>query len=313
MSILVTGGAGFIGSALVHALVGGGTDVTVIDDLSTGTMANVHPAAGFRCLDVTQPDLTAAVEQARPDVIVHLAAQVSVAASVADPDWDWHLNVDGTRAVAEAAVAAGARRVLFASSAAVYGEPESLPLREDGPTLPAVPYGHSKLAAEGQLSEVLRPAGVDFACLRLANVYGPRQRAEGEGGVVAEFASRMAARTTPTIFGTGRQTRDFIYVADIAAAFLAAADFDGTLALPGDNGPAYNISTGSATSVNALAEGLRVAMRYPGTIEHGDARVGDVEESVLDPSKAARIFGWRAAVDLQSGLAATGAWFAQQS
>lgn len=312
MPFLITGGAGFIGSALVHSLVGGGADVTVIDDLSTGTMANVHPAAGFRCLEVTEPGLAAAIEEVRPDVVIHLAAQVSVAASVADPEHDWHVNVDGTRAVAEAAAVAGTKRVLFASSAAVYGEPVSLPLTERSPTHPAVPYGSSKLAAERVLSEVLRPAGIDFACLRLANVYGPRQRAEGEGGVVAEFASRMAAGTTPVIFGTGRQTRDFIYVADVAAAFLAAADCEGELALPGESGPAYNISTGSATSVNALAEGLRAAMRYAGTIEHRQPREGDVEESVLDSSKAARTFGWRAAVDLQSGLAATGAWFAQR-
>ena len=311
MPILITGGAGFIGSALVHALVGGGEAVTVIDDLSTGTMANVHPAAGFRHLDITEPGLVGAFETARPDTVIHLAAQVSVSSSIADPEHDWRVNAEGTRAVAEAAAAAGAKRVLFASSAAVYGEPESLPLVEDGPTHPAVPYGSSKLAAEGVLAEVLRPAGVDFACLRLANVYGPRQRADGEGGVVAEFASRMAAGITPLIFGTGRQTRDFIYVADVAAAFVAAAAAEDALALPGDSGPAYNVSTGSATSVNALAEGLRVAFRFPGRIEHGDPRPGDVEASVLDSSKAARVFGWRAAVDLQRGLAATAGWFAQ--
>jgi len=312
MSIVITGGAGFIGSALVHALVGGGAEVAIIDDLSTGTMANVHPAAGFRCLDITRPGLAAAIDQVRPDAIIHLAAQVSVSASIADPEHDRHVNVDGTRAVAEAAVAAGARRVLFASSAAVYGEPVSLPLVEDGPTRPAVPYGFSKLAAEAVLADVLRPAGVDFACLRLANVYGPRQRADGEGGAVAEFASRMAAGGSPKIYGSGRQTRDFVYVADVAAAFLAAAAFEGELALPGENGPAYNVSTGSATSVNVLAEGLRFALRFPGVIEHAEPRPGDVEASVLDPSKAARVFGWRSAVGLEGGLAATAAWFLQQ-
>lgn len=312
MRFVVTGGAGFIGSSLVHALLGGRAEVTVIDNLSTGSMDNVHPFAAFRGIDVTAPTLAEAIASARPDVVVHFAAQVSVPASIVDPDFDWRVNVEGTRAVAEAAAAAGAQRMLFASSAAVYGEPAELPLTEVSPTSPVVPYGHSKLAAEGVLAEVLRPAGVDFACLRFANVYGPRQKAEGEGGVVAQFGARMAARETPVIYGSGRQTRDFIYVADVVGACVEAAHFEGTLALEGANGPAYNVSTGSATSVNMLAEGLRVAMRYPGQFERAPEREGDVAESVLSPSKAAEVFGWKASVDLQAGLAATAAWFQQR-
>jgi len=311
MRVVVTGGAGFIGSSLVYALISGRSQVTIIDDLSTGSMDNVHPAAGFRRIDVTGPALADAIVAAAPEVVVHLAAQVSVPASIADPEFDRHINVEGTRAVAEAAVAAGARRVLFASSAAVYGDPAELPLTEESPTAPVVPYGHSKLAAEGVLAEVLRPAGIDFASLRFANVYGPRQKAEGEGGVVAQFGSRMARGETPVIYGSGTQTRDFIFVADVVSACVAAAEFDGQLALPGASGPAYNVSTGTATSVNMLAEGLRVAMRYPGAIEHVDPRPGDVEQSVLSAEKAARVFGWRAAVDLQTGLGGTAAWFMQ--
>lgn len=311
MRVVVTGGAGFIGGNLVHALLGGGWEITVIDDLSTGSMENVHPATGFRRLDVCDPGVTEAIIAAAPDVVVHLAAQVSVAASIEDPEFDRRVNVEGTRMVAEAAVAAGARRVLFASSAAVYGEPQELPLSETSPVAPAVPYGASKLAAEAVLAEVCRPAGVDFAALRFANVYGPRQRAEGEGGVVAEFASRMTAGITPVIFGSGTQTRDFIYVADIVNAIASAAQHEGVLAGPGPDGPAYNVSTGFATSVNMLAEGLRVALRFPGTIEHAEARDGDVEASVLSPVKALSTFGWRAAVDLRDGLEATGAWFAR--
>ncbi len=311
MRVVVTGGAGFIGSSLVHALVGGGSDVTIIDDLSTGSIGNVHPAAGFRRIDVTGDDLADVIVAARPEFVVHLAAQVSVPVSIADPELDRRINVDGTRAVAEAAVAAGARRVIFASSAAVYGDPAELPLTEESPTAPVVPYGHSKLAAEGVLAEVLRPAGVDFAALRFANVYGPRQKAEGEGGVVAQFASRMAKRETPIIFGSGKQTRDFVFVSDVVNACVLAAEYDGTLALPGPNGPAYNVSTGRATSVNMLAEGLRVAMRYPGTIEHAEPRPGDVEESLLSPEKAQRVFGWHAVVELQTGLGGTAAWFMQ--
>jgi UDP-glucose 4-epimerase len=311
MRVVVTGGAGFIGSSLVYALISGRSDVTIIDDLSTGSMANVHPAAGFRRLDITQPALHDAIAAAAPEVIVHLAAQVSVPISIADPEFDRRVNVDGTRAVAEAAVAAGVRRVLFASSAAVYGDPVELPITEESPTAPVVPYGHSKLAAEGVLAEVLRPAGVDFACMRFANVYGPRQKAEGEGGVVAQFASRMARREEPVVFGSGKQTRDFIFVADVVNACVQAAEFEGVLALPGANGPAYNVSTGTATSVNMLAETLRVTMRYPGAIARADARDGDVEESVLSPEKAADVFGWRPAVDLQTGLGGTAAWFMQ--
>jgi UDP-glucose 4-epimerase len=311
MRVVVTGGAGFIGGTLVHALVGGGHEVAIIDDLSSGSMDNVHPAAAFRCIDVTGAELAEVVSTHRPDLVVHFAAQVSVAASLADPAHDHRVNVDGTRAVAEAAAAAGARRVLFASSAAVYGEPKELPLTEESPADPVVPYGRSKLEAEGVLAEVLRPAGVDFACLRFANVYGPRQRAEGEGGVVAEFASRMAAGVTPVIFGAGTQTRDFIFVADVVSACVMAAEHEGVLAQPGANGPAYNISTGRATSVNTLAEGLRAAMRYPGEIERAAPRSGDVEASVLAPAKAHDTFGWRAVVDVQRGLGATAAWFSQ--
>lgn len=312
MRVVVTGGAGFIGSSLVYALISGRSEVTVIDDLSTGSMDNVHPAAGFRRLDVTGPGLREAIVAAAPEVVIHLAAQVSVPVSIADPELDWRVNVEGTRLVAEAAVAAGVRRMLFASSAAVYGDPAELPLTEESPTAPAVPYGHSKLAAEGVLAEVLRPAGVDFAALRFANVYGPRQKAEGEGGVVAQFGTRMAARETPVIYGSGKQTRDFIFVADVVNACIQAAEHEGELALPGASGPAYNVSTGTATTVNMLAEGLRVAMRYPGAIERVDPRPGDVEESVLSPEKAARVFGWRAAVELQTGLGGTAAWFLQQ-
>lgn len=312
MRVVVTGGAGFIGSALVHAMVSAGAEITIIDDLSTGSMANVHPAAAFRRVDIMDPELADVIAHARPEVVMHLAAQVSVAASIADPDFDWRINVEGTRAVAEASVAAGARRMLFTSSAAVYGEPRELPLTESSPTDPAVPYGRSKLAGEAVMAKVLRPAGVDFACLRLANVYGPRQRAEGEGGVVAEFASRMAAGVKPTIFGAGTQTRDFIYVADVVSAFVAMAEYEGALAAEGVSGPAYNVSTGRATSVNMLAEALRMALRFPGDIERAPARDGDVEASLLSPEKAEAAVGWHAGVELQPGIEMTAAWFKQQ-
>lgn len=311
MRVVVTGGAGFIGSNLVHALLSAGDAVTVIDDLSTGSIDNVHPAAAFRCLDVRSSEAAEAIVAASPEVVVHLAAQVSVAASIEDPEHDRAVNVDGTRAVAVAAAEAGARRVLFASSAAVYGDPIDLPLTEDSVTSPTVPYGASKLEAETVLADVLRRAGVDFASLRFANVYGPRQRAEGEGGVVAEFAYRMARGVAPVIYGPGTQTRDFVFVGDVVRAVMDAARFEGELAQPGPSGPAYNVSTGTGTSVRELAERLRLAMRYSGPIEHGEAREGDVAASVLSPVKAAETFDWKAAVDLDTGLELTAPWFAR--
>lgn len=309
MRVVVTGGAGFIGSNLVDRFIDAGWTVYVIDDLSTGVAANVNSAATLIQLDVTSSGLMDAIHEVQPEVVVHLAAQVSVTASIENPDHDWAVNVEGTRAVAEAAQRAGARRVLLASSAAVYGEPQELPLAEESPTSPAVPYGHSKLAAERVLSDVLRRKGIDFGCLRFANVYGPRQRAAGEGGVVAELCSRMVADVEPVIFGTGRQTRDFIYVGDVVNACFEAVLFEGVLARTGLNGPAYNISTGRATSLNTLVKNIQAITHYAGPIRYADARSGDVEASVLAPGKALQTFGWKAAVPIEDGLAATANWF----
>ncbi|MDO9557927.1 MAG: GDP-mannose 4,6-dehydratase [Coriobacteriia bacterium] len=311
MRILVTGGAGFIGSNLVFSLLSGGHQVGIIDDLSTGSMANLHPAAWFRGLDITDPGLQDAVADFRPEVVVHLAAQSSITVSQRDPERDRLVNIEGTRAVARAAAVAGARRVLSASSAAVYGTPVSLPVGEADPKVPENPYGHSKLAAEQALADELRPVGVDFASLRFANVYGPRQDPHGEGGVVAIFCGRMAAGEAPVVFGEGTQTRDFIFVGDIVLALIEAADTDVTLALPGDDGSAYNISTGDETSVEMLIQHLRSPAGYFGPVEHAPAREGDVARSVLDPTKAQEVFGWHSRVSLEAGLARTAAWFAQ--
>jgi UDP-glucose 4-epimerase len=311
MRILVTGGAGFIGSNLVFSLLSGGHQVGVIDDLSTGSMANLHPAAWFRRLDITDSALHDAVGEFRPEVVIHLAAQASITASQRDPERDRLVNVEGTRAVARAAADAGARRVLSASSAAVYGVPVSVPIGEADPKAPENPYGRSKLDAEQALADELRPAGVDFAVVRFANVYGPRQDWRGEGGVVAIFCGRMAAGESPVIYGDGTQTRDFIYVGDIVFALLEAAEAEATLALPGEDGPAYNISTGAETSVEMLVQHLRSPMGYFGMVEKEPARPGDVARSALDPTKAGEVFGWHARVSLEAGLARTAAWFKQ--
>ena len=224
MRVLVTGGAGFIGSNLVHALVSGGHQVGIIDDLSTGKSANVHPHAWFRALDILDDSFGELVAEFAPDAVVHLAAQASVSVSLEDPDRDWAVNAEGTRLVARAAREAGAKRMISASSAAVYGEPAEadLPLSETAPKAPVNPYGKSKLAAESLLAQELEGSDVDYASFRFSNVYGPRQDGAGEGGVVAIFCTRMREGAAPVVYGTGAQTRDFIYVGDVVGAIISA-------------------------------------------------------------------------------------------
>jgi len=310
MRILVTGGAGFIGSNLVHTLLSGGHDVAVIDDLSTGSPANLDPRAFFRKIDILDDELGALVEEIEPEAVVHLAAQASVAVSLRDPQRDRAVNAEGTRRVAEAAKKAGARKIISASSAAVYGEPVELPLREDSPTNPTNPYGASKLEAEGLLAKELAGSQVDFASFRFSNVYGPRQDAAGEGGVVAIFCDRIHRDIAPVILGDGSQTRDFIFVGDIVGAIVAALFTDVTLAQ--DTGAAYNISTGQRTSVESLLMSLRMASGYLGAVEYQPAREGDIVHSVLDPGRAASVFDWHANVALETGIALTWRWFSAQ-
>jgi UDP-glucose 4-epimerase len=308
MRVLVTGGAGFIGSNLVHALVAGGREVGVIDDFSTGSLANLHPAAWLRHMDVLDPALADSVAEFAPDAVVHLAAQTDVTRSFADPERDRAVNVDGTAAVARAAAAAGARVVLSASSAAVYGVPESLPLREDAPKRPVNPYGESKLAAEAALADALQGTGVGFASMRFSNVYGPRQDGHGEGGVVAIFATRLAAGERPVIYGDGRQTRDFIFVGDVVAFIVEALEPDAPLGGPMPDGPAYNVSTGQGTSVLQVATYLSGASRVMKQPEYLPARGGDIADSVLDPAKAVSTLDWQPGQSLESGLAFTWRW-----
>lgn len=312
MRVLVTGGAGFIGSNLVRALLGSQHDVFVVDDFSTGSPDNLDPRAGFRKLDILDKEFAVVVAHFAPEIVVHLAAQASVVVSIKDPERDHAVNVDGTAAVAQAARRAGARRMISASSAAVYGEPESLPLTETSHKAPTSPYGSSKLEAEGVLAEALHGSATDFASFRFSNVYGPRQDAAGEGGVVAIFCDRMAKEEPPVVYGDGRQTRDFIYVGDIVAAIMAAMIAEGPLANDGVDGPAYNISTGERTSVEQLLIALRAAAGYFGPQINEDAREGDIVDSVLDPAKAASAFGWKAGVDIPRGIELTWRWFARQ-
>ncbi len=312
MRVLVTGGAGFIGSNLVRALLSGGHDVSVVDDLSTGSAENLDPRAGFRRLDILDDALPALVEELAPHVVVHLAAQASVAVSMRDPARDRAVNAEGTRRVAAAARQAGAERVISASSAAVYGEPAELPLKESSRKEPTSPYGSSKLEAEELLASELDGTGVDYASFRFSNVYGPRQDAAGEGGVVAIFSDRIRRGEPPLIYGDGSQTRDFIFVGDVVAAILMASLYEGRLSSAPGESAAYNVSTGATISVNELLMALRQAASYFGPAEHAPAREGDILHSSLDPSRAAEVFGWSANVELESGIALTWRWFASR-
>jgi UDP-glucose 4-epimerase len=308
MRVLVTGGAGFIGGNLVHALVADGHRVAVIDDLSTGTTANLHPAARFRQVGILEPGMAIAMAEFAPEVVVHLAAQTDVQRSIADPERDRAVNVEGTAAVARAAAESGARRVISASSAAVYGDPESLPLSESAAKRPMNPYGASKLAGESALAAALAGTGVDFASMRFANVYGPGQDWRGEGGVVAIVSSRLAKGESPVIFGDGTQTRDFIFVGDVVAFILKAIVADTPLAGEMPDGPAYNVSTGTQIGVARLAELLAEVSGVRVPIEYREARQGDILHSALDPAKAAAALGWRATEPLDAGLRATWRW-----
>jgi UDP-glucose 4-epimerase len=294
---VVTGGAGFIGSNLVDALVARGDEVVVVDDLSTGKPENLNDAARFAEVDIRDGDLVDLFADATPDVCFHLAAQADVPTSVQRPDFDAAVNVVGSVRVLQAA---GDRTsVVFSSTGgAIYGECER-PAREDDPRRPLSPYGVAKLAGEEYLAAWNRLHGTSHTTLRFANVYGPRQEAGLEGGVVAIFLERMARGEDTVIYGDGEQQRDFVYVGDIVSALLATV---------GQSGGPYNIGTGIATSVNELHAACRRAAGIEEQPTHRDARLGDVIRSVIDPTRAGRELGWRAEVSLDDGIARTWAW-----
>ena len=304
MRAFVTGGAGFIGSNLVDALVERGDHVEVLDDLSTGSTANLEGAiargAVLHEADIRDGErLAGLVAAAAPDVIFHLAAQIDVRRAVADPGFDAQVNVGGTINVLEAARRAGVRRVVNSSTGgAIYGDAGTIPTPEDHLAAPMAPYGQSKLAAEGYLGLYARLYGLSAASLRYANVYGPRQDPQGEGGVVAIFCGKLAKGGTPVAFGDGRQTRDFIYVGDVVSANLAAAQSDWA--------GACNVGTGTETSVVELAAALRaLGNGAPFELSYAPARTGEIVRSAVDPALAREVLGWRAEVALPEGLERT--------
>jgi len=306
MRCLVSGGAGFIGSNLVDALLARGDEVTVVDDISTGRRENLDSAieAGARLVEADVRDAASigdAFGSARPEAVFHLAAQIDVRRSIADPAFDAHVNVGGTANMLEAArVVAVGRFVLVSTGGAIYGEGagQALPLSEDAPVEPLSPYGQSKFAAEGYVEMYRRLYGLSGISLRLGNVYGPRQDPLGEAGVIAIFCGHLREGSRATVFGDGRQTRDYIYVGDVVEAALTAASSDG--------GGAINIGTGRESSVLELIEALREVSGDESFMpEFAPARPGEVQQISIDPALAAEKLGWQAAVGLRDGLSRT--------
>jgi UDP-glucose 4-epimerase len=291
MHVLVTGGAGFIGSHIVDACVDRGWQVSVIDDLSTGDRANLNPAAAFHEADLRDVATMHLVEKIRPDVISHQAAQVDLRKSVDDPAADAEINVIASIRLLQAAVNAKVKRFVFASSGgAAYGEPLTVPQTEDHPFHPMSPYGCAKVAVEYYMSAFREVHGLKTVAVRYANVYGPRQSALGEAGVIAIFADRMARGESVTINGDGEQTRDFVNVADVAAANIAAIERDVT--------GAFNVGTGIETSVNEIYRLIAHAIGFDAPPRHGPAKAGEQRRSVLRPSVLQR-----KPVELADGLA----------
>jgi UDP-glucose 4-epimerase len=302
MHVLVTGGAGFIGAHSVRELLGRGHEVTVLDDLSHGRLEAVPKGARFEVRDVRAPDLLPLFESRRFDAVLHLAAQMDVRKSVADPLFDASINILGTLNTIEAARRIGLKRFVFASSGgAVYGEQDVFPAPESHPRRPTSPYGVSKFCGEEYLAYYALIYRMSTVALRYANVYGPGQDPHGEAGVVAIFLNKLLAGETATINGDGLQTRDYVYVGDVAAANALALESTFTGAL--------NIGTGVETTVAELAQRLARHAGVPARFKNGPAKPGEQRRSSVDVAAAMKALNWKPAVSLEEGLARTTAAF----
>jgi UDP-glucose 4-epimerase len=304
MKVLVTGGAGFIGSHVSDQLIAAGHQVVIVDNLSTGRVSNLNPKAVFYEMDIRSPDMRKVFEQERPEVISHHAAQMDVRRSVADPIFDAEVNILGSIKLAQLAIEFGVRKFIHISSGgAAYGEPVYMPCDENHPIQPLSPYGASKYTFELYLYIFKESAGLDYTILRYPNVYGPRQDPHGEAGVVAIFIGQMLRSKPVTIYGTGEQVRDFVYVADCARANL--------LALSQGSGRVYNLASGVGTSINQIFDALKEITGYPQAAHYSDAKPGETFRIYLAATRAQQELGWRQTLDLTAGLQQTVDYFRQ--
>ena len=314
MNTVVTGGAGFIGSTLTDRLLADGHQVTVVDDFSSGSHDNLveaKAAHGGRLsvieADIRDSSVTEQVRAVGAEVLFHLAAQADVRVSVTDPAFDAAVNVVGSLNVIEGARLGGARKIVFASSGGtIYGDPDpsELPVDESHPRRPVSPYGVAKMVVGDYLEAFRILHGLDYTALALANVFGPRQDPHGEAGVVAIFAGRLLTGEACTVFGTGEQTRDFVYVDDVVDAFARAAD--------SASGELLNIGTGEETSVNRLYAAMAEAAGVTAEAENAEARPGELDRSALDRAKATEHLGWEPQIDLEDGVRRVLDWFRAQ-
>jgi UDP-glucose 4-epimerase len=307
MRILVTGGAGFIGSHLADALIAAGHETIVVDNLATGLRENVNPAARFYEADIRDADAVRGVfARERPGVLLHQAAQLDVRRSVADPAYDADVNILGTLRLVQTGLEHGLQKVVFASSGgAIYGDTAVIPTPETHPAAPISPYGVSKLAIEHYLHYYQAVRGLPWVALRYANVYGPRQNPHGEAGVIAIFAERLLRGEPATIYGDGANTRDYVYVGDVVDANLRA--------LASDRVGPYNVGTGVETDVNAIFARINALTEAGAPERHGEAKAGEQRRSCLSWEAARRDLGWEPKVGLDDGLARTVEFFIEKT
>lgn len=302
MKILVTGGAGFIGSHITDRLIEDGHMVSIIDDLSTGKRSQINPKAKFYHLDIRDKRLNEVFSQERPNILCHQAAQIDVRKSVEDPLFDANINILGTLHILKLSLTHGVKKIIFASTGgAIYGEQDYFPADENHPTRPLSPYGVTKLAVENYLYYYHHVYDLEYVILRYSNVYGPRQDPNGEAGVVAIFIESMLSGKTPTINGDGKQTRDFVYVTDVVAANVSAISFTGS--------DIFNIGTGMETSLNTVFQQIGGLTKVKIEEKHGPAKKGEQKRSVIDPQKAIKALNWTPKTSLEDGLKRTIEYF----
>jgi len=306
MKILVTGGAGFIGSHLVDRLIEQDHKVVVVDNLSTGKKENLNKEAVFYNIDIRASELSHIFQEERPEVVFHLAAQISVRKSVEDPIVDAKTNILGSLNLFENCKKFGVKKIIFTSTGgALYGDADKIPTPDDYPVHPLSPYAIAKLSTEKYLDYYYKVFNIPYLILRFANIYGPRQDPNGEAGVVAIFAKKLLKNENPIINGDGRQTRDYVVVDDAVRAAM--------LGLENNNMGTYNIGTGKETSVNQLFDLLSQALGVSAEKRHGPAKKGEQLRSCLDYSKIKQEFGWKPSYEIEEGIRKTAEWFKNNS